>query len=507
MAEPFFAGRCETKTRRIGVTTSASGIFARRLVSPPAIVCCWGPCPGANPRGCTVRSRAKLLSSSSETVCRKLAPRVLTATTRARPIISAVAVAAVRVGFERAESAAILPSTGESLRIGHESAAASGLIRNGASKAMPKKIAIVPPMPAATTAVVVSSAAPSRNAPASPGMIKAAPITAREGRSSSRTPWVPRIARIGAMRPARRAGLSAPRHAVSRPVPIAATGAIAVKRRLPIGNPKPFINSISPSASSTPSPIPERRTEKAEGQRLDQDRAGDHPAAGAERALHADLAHPLEHGHVEGVEDQEAAHEQRHSGEEVEDDVERPELVLDVLALALGGCDLDPLAELGAEPLAHGVDLRLPPVDDDVDLIPDVGLVEGLAGEADRHRAEALAAELEAVGELDQADDPRFDHAGWRREPQPVADLDPVAGGKALVDRDLAAACDVAALDDVGVAEVGRPRVEARDVDRRRVAALGLVVLVDHGDRREHVGDSLGDAGGALRAAEAVQRQ
>ena len=65
-------------------------------------------------------------------------------TTSASPIISAVAVAAVRLGLERAESAASRPSTGASRRTGHDRTRVSGAIRNGAISAIPKKIAIVP---------------------------------------------------------------------------------------------------------------------------------------------------------------------------------------------------------------------------------------------------------------------------------------------------------------------------------------------------------------------------
>ena len=99
------------KRKRSRATTAASGIFARRSERRSPIVCC-GPWPGERPDGWTVRSRAKARSNSSEIVPRKLEPRLLTATTSARPISSAVAVAAVRPGSERAASAASRPSTG-----------------------------------------------------------------------------------------------------------------------------------------------------------------------------------------------------------------------------------------------------------------------------------------------------------------------------------------------------------------------------------------------------------
>ena len=81
-----------------------------------------------------------------------------------------------------------------------------GRITNGATIAMPKKIASVPSIPAAATIVVVSSAAPSQKAPASPSGISAAPATARRVRSLARSPSVPSTALIGDVRPARRAG-------------------------------------------------------------------------------------------------------------------------------------------------------------------------------------------------------------------------------------------------------------------------------------------------------------
>ncbi len=177
-------------------------------------------------------------------------------TTRASPIIRAVAVAAVRAGFERAESAASRPSTGARRRTGHESTRVRGEIRNGATSAIPKKIAIVPAIPAAITGVVVSSAAPSRNAPARPGAISRAPASARAGRGRVRTPSEPSTARIGAIRPARRAGLSAPSRAVTSPVATAAAKAIQVRRRSPTGKPTSRISAIRATASASPSPRP-----------------------------------------------------------------------------------------------------------------------------------------------------------------------------------------------------------------------------------------------------------
>ena len=76
----------------------------------------------------------------------------------------------------------------------------------GATIAMPKKIASVPTIPAAATIVVVSSAAPSQKAPASPRGMRTAPARARRTLGLALSPSVPSTALIGDVRPARRAG-------------------------------------------------------------------------------------------------------------------------------------------------------------------------------------------------------------------------------------------------------------------------------------------------------------
>ena len=97
--------------------------------------------------------------------------------------------------------------------------------------------------------------------------------------------------------------------------------------------------SASPStAPSRPSSTASRRTDPVIIQR---------PAPSV-RSIPS-LPRALEHGHVERVEDQEAADEQRHRGEEVEDHVEGLKLLLDVGGLALGAsATLTPRARAGA---------------------------------------------------------------------------------------------------------------------------------------------------------------
>ena len=77
----------------------------------------------------------------------KLEESVLLTTTTDRPIVSAAAVAAVRIGFAISASAASRPPAGNTRRSGHASARTTGRITNGARSAMPANIAIVSAIP------------------------------------------------------------------------------------------------------------------------------------------------------------------------------------------------------------------------------------------------------------------------------------------------------------------------------------------------------------------------
>ena len=160
---------------------------------------------------------------------------LLTATTSARPIISPVAVAAVRPGIRAGGVGGQPALDSEQPAKRPREQAAIGAITNGDAIAIPKKIAIVPIMPAAATIGVVSSAAPSQKAPPSPSTIRTVPIAARRGRGRERRPSVPSTARIGEVRPARRAGHIAPATDVPTPTTTATTGAHHSKRSSPTG--------------------------------------------------------------------------------------------------------------------------------------------------------------------------------------------------------------------------------------------------------------------------------
>ena len=139
----------------------------------------------------------------------------------------------------------------------------------------------------------------------------------------------------------------------------------------------------------------------------------------AERAEHAELTHALEHGHVEAVQDQEAADEQRDAREEVEDHVQG-QLLADLV---------------GASPASE--DLRAAPSDSLDALLERLGLAavsatieiciqpfgwSKTAGRLERHRGVAEAAGVEPAGEPKM---PTISSSSgpWAPRPDPVADV------------------------------------------------------------------------------------
>ena len=104
------------------------------------------------------------------------------------PIVSATAVAAVRSGLERSESAASRPPVGSSRRSGTASQRMTGRMMNGAAAAMPANIAIVSQDPAdRPPGQPVSLSPPNQNEPPNqtPGTNRARPMTSRALRGTA----------------------------------------------------------------------------------------------------------------------------------------------------------------------------------------------------------------------------------------------------------------------------------------------------------------------------------
>ena len=318
----------------------------------------------------------------------------------------------------------------------------SGRTTNGARRTMPRNSSIVESAPARPTSGL-SDVVPNQNSPppTRPGTKNARPISARRRPIDRRGGVPPVSARIGDMRAARTAGHAAPASVAISPVTSATTTAVTEYSIVETGMPHDWTARTSSTARPAPSARPPTEPPIASTRRLGEDAARHADVAGAERAQGADLPRALEDGHVEGVEDQEGADEQRDAREEVEDDVEAGELVLDLLALGLRRRDLHAASELRVESLAQSLG-RGAVGGDDVDLVPDPGLVHHLARVGDRHRGGAVAAEVEPALELEEAGDPQRDDAGRGRERHAVADRQAVLGCPVGAHLDLAPSGD-----------------------------------------------------------------
>ena len=145
-------------------------------------------------------------------------------------------------------------------------------------------------------------------------------------------------AAIGDTRVARRAGTRAAASVTSRPTTRASI-TVRVAITVPVlgrSAPMLFSRALSRPARPIPGHHAQHRSHQADDRGLEHHAAQDLRAGGAERAQHSQLADALGHGDREGVEDQEAAHQQGHSAEHEQDHPQEAEVVLDVLRLALG---------------------------------------------------------------------------------------------------------------------------------------------------------------------------
>ena len=328
------------------------------------------------------------------------------------------------------------------------------------------------------------------------------PSSARRGRGCARSPSVPRTARIGEVRPARRAGMKRAEDRGQEP------GGDGRDRRPP-GEDQLADGEVQRRARARRA----RRRARSRGRARARRPARPSSAASRrtepviraprrpERPQHPDLARALEHGHVEGVEDQEAADEQGHRGEEVEDRVERLELGLDVVGLRLRRLDLDALAEALLQPALDRGDRRPAPPPTITSISSNArGLSITL-----RAGSSAIAAKPSPPNSkpLENWNRPTTSN---RRSPSGVASeirsptADVVRVRPALLERDLAAALGLAPGDGLRVGDVGGVGILAGDVELRSPASGGAVpVALDQREDADDPADRLVDARASAR--------
>ena len=225
----------------------------------------------------------------------------------ASPIISAAAVALVRLGLRIVFPRASAPTRAGSRTSGQPTTAASGLASSGPITVTPAKHSPAPTAVTATPAPATSPAS-SRAAPA-PVMIR--PAASRRAENACGLGAASRSACTGATLVARYAGASAAASVVTSPMTHA-------RATWSSGTDRPVMGSDSPNVpSSAARPRATRDAQQragehpghAHGRGLGQHRAEHLAAAGAERAEQGKLPRPLADHDGEGVPDHERADE------------------------------------------------------------------------------------------------------------------------------------------------------------------------------------------------------
>ena len=166
------------------------------------------------------------------------------------PIISAAAVAEVRLGLRIAFSRAIDPVMPLILRIGAPRAALIGVAMIGPRMATPRKTTA---MPTPTNSSPLLPKRPSRSS-TTPSMVTTPPTRARRGEVAEESMDESRMAAIGGMREARTAGKTAATTVTRRPVTNDQMTALAgmTMELAGMSRPRTPSNALSPTARKIP---------------------------------------------------------------------------------------------------------------------------------------------------------------------------------------------------------------------------------------------------------------
>ena len=372
----FFLPLMSTEVKRNWLTAATSG--SRRNWSASAGENgCWLKLPPV-----TMKSAFRLSPNRSLIEDLIDVPKTLNALTRASPIISAAAVEDVRRGLRRAFSWLIRPTVPPSAANGAPITLSTGRLINGLSTATPMKTRAAP---APTTA---SALLPAR-------------VEAEDDQRHS----ADQGGTAAEAAPAQAAGgaeLDVPHRRHRRHLARATSGEV---RRHQGGDDADDVShdhgsrfehdaargqfdaeraeqALEQDGDGEPEPQPQRRSDQADGQRLDADRTPDLPLRCADGAQQGQFTCALPDQHAEGVADDEGTDEQRDVAEGLEEGAETTQALGQVVRVLLddllAGQRLEPGGQHGSDP------------------VPQLGLGHA-GGRRDRDVAELIRGEHEAL--------------------------------------------------------------------------------------------------------------
>ena len=174
--------------------------------------------------------------------------------TRARPMVRAAAVAAVRRGDRRALSVASRPGTLYTRRMGQPRTVATGRVTTGLSRYTPMKVARAPPPTAVRIDLVaMSTVIPMARAPV-PAAVTAVPTMSRRRSPVGVRRTSSRRAATGGMRRTRRDGPMADSRVAPMPTTAATTMVRTRTGMAPGSSPKPMATSTQRSSEARRKP-------------------------------------------------------------------------------------------------------------------------------------------------------------------------------------------------------------------------------------------------------------
>ncbi len=402
---------------------------------------------GENPVNWVVSmtSSASRVESDASTCAFADSPRIATIPTSARPMTSALAVAAVRRGLRIAFPRAMAPGTPAAARTGAPNARASERANTASSTTMPKRRRIAP-SPTVRSSEIASSADCDRTMPTTRiGTLtptNTSPTVARRRKVSLRASGRSVIAAIGGMRAARIAGQSAAPTVTNRPTAMAYNAVRGSTTTSPLGmrNPSESTSDMRSRATKTPSTRPPSDAIAPTTAASSTTAAITCRRAAAHGPQEPELARALRDEDRERVEDDEATDDESQRCESEEQTGEEVDELADVLVVRTrhdrGVGDVEVGTERRAEGTAQGVGF-------DAGGAPHVDRIEeaGRGGDPLRgrqiERGEREGSGVGAVADDEQSDD--LVRLAWpgRQHVDRVADAESADAGGVAVDRDL----------------------------------------------------------------------
>ena len=372
-------------------------------------------------------------------VSRSDAAKTDAALTSATPIISAAAVAEVRLGARPALSRASWPGAPYTLLTGQPIMRVTGLAMVDATLAVPRNISSAPPPASRIRPGVPPGRANSPTRKSTVPMITVTVPATRRFELSAAKPSSGRIAATGGILAARRAGMMTAHIVMPTPTSERHQHRARLQHEREVGEAGAggVEDADDQLGDEHPAADADDRGDHRHDQRFDDDQPAHLASTAADGAQQRQLAQALADRDGEDVVDEERADEGGDEGEDQQAGPERADERIDrahrLLVERVARDHLDVVGQGLFERLLHGVDVGAVG-DSQIDGVVDAFGTEHLGGGVEVEHRHTRPTEAVGGPEADQADDRERVQAGGRDDRDRVTDGDVLLLGGGLVD-------------------------------------------------------------------------